>query len=205
MQRILIADDHPLFRSALVGAVHRVVPAAKINECASLTEAFDELSISDADLILLDLRLPDADGFDGLLKLRTRHPAIPVVVVSASEDAETIRHSLLLGASGFIPKSAELGLMATALQSVLSGEIWYPERQAPPDETSKGGANLTPMQMRILAAMQDGRLNKQIAYDLGVSEATVKGHITEIFRKMGVANRTQAVLASRQMGLRHES
>ncbi len=201
MERVLIAEDHPLFRSALAGAVARVAPDAEIVECSSLAEALTALEVEEAAMVLLDLKMSDSDGFAGLLELRARHPAIPVVVVSASEDPATARHALVLGASGFIPKSADLGLIGIALEAILEGETWSPGDAAGDAIGRASPANLTPAQVRILAAMQRGSLNKQIAHEMGVSEATIKGHITMIFRKMGVTNRTQAVLAARSLTL----
>jgi DNA-binding NarL/FixJ family response regulator len=200
VDRIVIADDHPLFREALARAVARAMPDAEIEQCASLAAAESALARESATLVLLDLKMTDSDGFAGLLALRRAYPATPLVVVSASEEPETIRRALALGAAGFIPKSADLEAMGLALAAILNGETWAPpcgdEVLSAPDH-----ARLTPAQVNILIGLQKGRLNKQIAFDMGVTEATVKAHMTAIFRKLGVQNRTQAVLAAQSIVL----
>ncbi|MGV9009926.1 response regulator [Brevundimonas sp.] len=202
MDRVVVADDHPLFRAAVASAVARALPGAQIDECDSLAGARQALA-SPTDLVLLDLKLSDCDGFAGLVALRSEFPATPVVVVSASEDVATVRRALAFGASGFIPKSASLAQMVDALVAVLAGDVAAP---ALPDEATIGElekriASLTPSQLRILTGLQRGRLNKQIAFDLGVTEATIKAHLTGVFRKLGVQNRTQAVIAARTLDL----
>ena len=161
---------------------------------------------SDWDLVLLDLNMPGAHGFSGLVLLRGQYPQIPVVMVSAQEEAAVMSRSREFGASGFIPKSSSLEQIQQAVQTVLDGDDWWPEQ---PDEdtamteeekaASAGLASLTPQQFRVLTMVCDGLLNKQIAYDLNVSEATVKAHVTAIFRKLNVRTRTQAALLLQQM------
>jgi len=208
MARVLLADDHPLFRAALMAAVRRAAPEAEALEAASLAAALAALDSPDADvsLVLLDLKMADCEGFAGLLALRSRHPATAVAVVSGSEDVETMRKALAFGAAGFIPKSAGLEEMSEALRAILAGDGWAPACAA--DLAFEGGddmpariASLTPAQLRILIGLQKGRLNKQIAFEMGVTEATVKAHMTAIFRKLGVLNRTQAVIAAQAMEL----
>src|SRR5450432_2362506 len=170
---LVIADDHPLFRDALRQAVASVVASAKIDEAGS----FEELTAlleqdSDVDLILLDLSMPGISGFSGLIYLRAQYPAIPVVIVSASDDAGTIRRSLDFGAAGFIPKRFGVERLRDRL------------------------VTLTPQQVRVLMMLSEGLLNKQIAYELGVSEATIKAHVSAILQKLGVESRTQAVIAA---------
>ncbi|WP_374469409.1 response regulator [Phenylobacterium sp.] len=204
MTGVLLADDHPLFRTALSTAVRRVRSDARILEASTLSGALDRLRETPAvDLVLLDLRMPDCDGFTGLLTLRAEFPAAPVVVVSASEDDETVRRALAFGASGFIPKSASLETMVEALETVLAGDAWAPAVPDPErdDAAAERIASLTPAQLRILVGLRRGRLNKQIAYEIGVTEATVKAHMTAIFRKLGVLNRTQAVIAAEALML----
>lgn len=203
MDRIVVADDHPLFRAALVSAVARAAPGAVVVETPSLAGAREALAAGPVDLLLLDLRLSDSDGFAGLAGVRADYPAVPVVVVSASEDGATVARTLAFGASGFIPKSASLAVMIEALSEIRAGEIW-----APVAVDAGGGdgmeariASLTPSQLKILIGLQQGRLNKQIAFDLGVTEATIKAHLTGVFRKLGVQNRTQAVIAARALSL----
>lgn len=206
MDRIIVADDHPLFRSALVSALKQAAPGREITEASSLAAVRDALSAgSPIELLLLDLKLTDSEGFGGLVEIRGDHPAVAVVVISASEDAGTIRRALDFGAAGFIPKSATLDQMAEAIGAVLEGDVWAPALPEPTGPTDDGVeariASLTPSQFRILVGLQQGRLNKQIAYDLGVTEATIKAHLTVVFRKLGVYNRTQAVIAAQALNL----
>jgi DNA-binding NarL/FixJ family response regulator len=195
--KILVADDHPLFRNALKSAVSRISPNCELIEACNVEEALRRLETApDLSLVLLDLKMPDCAGVEGLMAIRARFPLAPVAVVSAYEDRQQIRKALALGASGYIPKSVSMEVLAAALEAILDGEIWTPlgddiEVDAPLERLS----TLTPAQMRILMDLQRGRLNKQIAFDIGVTEATVKSHLTAIFRKLGVVNRTQAVLA----------
>ncbi len=209
MERIVVADDHPLFRTALVAALERAAPGRTIIETSSLSgarQALAERGVGPVELLLLDLKLTDSEGFAGLSGIRADFPAVPVVVVSASEDAGTIRRACAFGASGFIPKSAALEEMVEALGSVLAGDTWTPVGLVGDESQNDGGmeariASLTPSQLRILVGLKQGRLNKQIAYDLGVTEATIKAHLTGVFRKLGVFNRTQAVIAAKALEL----
>jgi DNA-binding NarL/FixJ family response regulator len=201
MDRIVVADDHPLFRAALRSAVDKAAPGAAIDECASLAEARAALAAGPVDLLLLDLKLSDSEGMAGLAAIRAEHPTVPVAVVSASEDASVIRHALGLGAAGFIPKSASLPQMVEAITAILAGDGWAPATPEgdTDDDLPARVASLTPSQLRILEGLKAGRLNKQIAFDLGVSEATIKAHLTSVFRKLGVHNRTQAVILAKQL------
>ena len=195
--RILVADDHPLFRDALKLAVSRASPDCEIVEACTIEQALQRLERTPAfSLVLLDLKMPDCGGFEGLVAVRARFPLAPVVIVSACEDRLQIKKALALGASGYIPKSASMGVLAGALETILRGEVWAPSDVDTETEPSlERLGTLTPAQLRILMDLQQGRLNKQIAFDIGVTEATVKSHLTAIFRKLGVLNRTQAVLA----------
>jgi DNA-binding NarL/FixJ family response regulator len=202
--RLVIADDHPLFRDALRQAVATVVATAKIDEAGS----FEELTAlleqdSDVDLVLLDLTMPGISGFSGLIYLRAQYPAIPVVVVSASDDVGTIRRSVDFGASGFIPKRFGVDTLRDAIPKVMDGDVWIPPdvdlSSVPDPEMSKLRdrlVTLTPQQVRVLMMLSQGLLNKQIAYELGVSEATIKAHVSAILQKLGVESRTQAVIAA---------
>ncbi|WP_312139021.1 response regulator transcription factor [Brevundimonas sp. BH3] len=204
MDRIVVADDHPLFREALVSAVRKARPDASVVECSSFAEADSALNSGAVDLMLLDLKLSDVEGMTGLNLVRANHPAVPVVVVSASEEPHTVRHALAVGASGFIPKSASLETMVEAISQILEGETWAPdvgEAEGEEADLQSRIASLTPSQLRILEGLKAGRLNKQIAYDLGVTEATIKAHLTSVFRKLGVQNRTQAVILAQQIDL----
>ncbi len=205
--KILIADDHPLFRDALKHALSDGFDALDIDETGSLDGVRDALDEYDRyDLILLDLKMPGVQGFSGLMYLRAQYPAVPVVVVSASEDAQVIRTSLDFGASGFIPKSSGADQMRTALSKVMAGEIWVPpdlDLSASTDSESSQLAaklsTLTPQQVRVLMMLSQGLLNKQIAYELGVSEATVKAHVSAILQKLDVDSRTQAVIVANKI------
>ena len=201
MDRIVIADDHPLFRAALSTAMARASPEAAIEETSSLAGARAALSTGPVDLLLLDLKLSDSEGFAGLAGIRADFPAVPVAIVSASDDEGTVRRALAFGAAGFIPKSATLETMAEALGAILGGDIWAPAltEVAPMESMESRIASLTPAQLKILIGLQQGRLNKQIAFDLGVTEATIKAHLTGVFRKLGVHNRTQAVIAAQAL------
>ncbi len=202
--RIFIADDHPLVRGALRQAVSGAVADAQIIECGDLESVSAELDKnSDADLILLDLTMPGVRGFSGLMYLRAQHPSIPVVIVSANEDRGVIRRCIDFGASGFIPKTVDIETMRSAIRSVLAGQTWTPsdvDLSAPADketaDTVRRLASLTPQQVRVLMMLSEGLLNKQIAYELSVSEATVKAHVSAILQKLGVESRTQAVIAA---------
>ncbi|MBO0366102.1 response regulator transcription factor ErdR [Pseudomonas shirazensis] len=205
---ILIADDHPLFRSALRQAVTLGLgPDVRLVEVASIAELETHLSDkSDWDLVLLDLNMPGAYGFSGLVLLRGQYPQIPVVMVSAQEEAAVVVKSREFGASGFIPKSSTLEQIQDAVQKVLDGEVWWPPQafekvdvSAEAKAASEGLASLTPQQFRVLTMVCEGLLNKQIAYELSVSEATIKAHVTAIFRKLGVRTRTQAALLLQQL------
>jgi len=206
---LLIADDHPLFREALRGAVSRVLPGATLREADSVEKLYALVeSEPDADLLLLDLNMPGAQGFSALVHLRAQHPELPVVVVSAREEPAVMRRALDHGAMGFIPKSADSATLGQALAQVLDGERWAPPAAlaapaAEPEEhdAAKRVAELTPQQFRVLQMLGVGLLNKQIAYDLGVSEATIKAHMTAILRKLGASNRTQAVLIAGKLAL----
>ncbi|BBT18247.1 response regulator transcription factor ErdR [Metapseudomonas otitidis] len=205
---ILIADDHPLFRSALHQALTLGLGQdVSLVEVASIAELEERLAQkSDWDLVLLDLNMPGAYGFSGLVLLRGQYPQIPVVMISAQEEASVVVRAREFGASGFIPKSSPLEVIQSAVRAVLDGDAWWPpqadEAVVVSDEAraaSAGLASLTPQQFRVLTMVCEGLLNKQIAFELNVSEATVKAHVTAIFRKLGVRTRTQAALLLQQM------
>ena len=201
MDRIVIADDHPLFRAALRSALDKAAPGSAVEECASLAEAKAAMQSAPVDLLLLDLKLSDSEGMAGLAAVRAEYPAVPVAVISASEDPPVVRRALGLGAAGFIPKSAALPQMVEAIAAILAGDSWAPDlpETEDGDDLAARVSSLTPSQLRILEGLKAGRLNKQIAFDLGVSEATIKAHLTSVFRKLGVHNRTQAVILAKQL------
>ncbi|KQU75258.1 LuxR family transcriptional regulator [Aminobacter sp. DSM 101952] len=206
--KFVIADDHPLFRGALKQAI------AGLGDVSSVLEAGDFESVKallaaneDIDIVLLDLSMPGASGLSGLISLRGIHATVPVVIVSAHDDPETIRRALELGASGFISKSASMDNIRSAIEAVLSGEITAPgdidlgvERDPEISDLIKRLQSLTPQQTRVLGMLAEGLLNKQIAYELGVSEATIKAHVSAILQKLGVDSRTQAVILLSKIG-----
>ena len=202
--RLIIADDHPLFRDALRGTVANVVASASIEEAGSFDELTRRLEQeSDVDLVLLDLAMPGVSGFSGLIYLRSQYPGVPVVIVSASDDAETIRRSMDFGASGFIPKRFGVETLREAITKVLAGDVWVPADvdlagSADPDAAKLRDrlVTLTPQQVRVLMMLSEGLLNKQIAYELKVSEATIKAHVSAILQKLNVESRTQAVIVA---------
>lgn len=205
---LIIADDHPLFRAALREVVGRQLSGARIIEVSSLDALQHAIADHpDSDLILLDLRMPGARGLSSLLHLRAEHPTVPVVVVSASEDACVVQRTLDFGASGFIPKSASIETIGESLRTVLEGGIsapHLPERHGRAEEQDRELARrlstLTPQQLKVLVMLAEGQSNKDIAGHLTITEATVKAHITGILRKLGIERRTQAaILAQRLM------
>jgi DNA-binding NarL/FixJ family response regulator len=201
--RIVIADDHPLFRGALREAVSGLPARLAISEAGSFAEMSALIGAEpDVDLVLLDLAMPGVKGFSGLMYLRAQHPGVPVVIVSATEDPDVIRRCFEFGASGFIGKTLGTEAMRAAVKTVLDGGTYVP-----PDIDLTSGdsesarlaarlASLTPQQVRVLMMLSEGLLNKQIAYELTVSEATVKAHVSAILTKLGVDSRTQAVIAA---------
>lgn len=200
-----IIDDHPLFREALLSTVHVSFPGAVVEEADSLTSACDMLARSDAiDLILLDLSMQGVTGFDGLIQIRGRFPRVPILVVSGLDDAQIVHEAMRCGAAGFVPKASGKALLTEAITEVLGGGVFLPKeyRRVQTARTTRASGSdmldrlktLTPAQMRVLSLVKRGKLNKQIAYELNVGESTVKAHISEIMRKLGVSSRTQAVI-----------
>ena len=200
--RILIADDHPLVLGALRQAVSGAIAGVEIHEAHDFDSLAATLEVHpDMDLVLLDLSMPGVRGFSGLLHLRAERPGVPVVVVSANEDRAVMRHCLEFGAAAYVPKSLDVETMRAAIRAVLDGGRWTPPdldaKPAGRDEASalvKRLSSLTPQQVRVLMMLSQGLLNKQIAYELTVSEATVKAHVSAILQKLGVESRTQAVI-----------
>ena len=204
--KLIIADDHPLFREALKQGVSGALGNPEIVSCGSFSELQRAIPHhDDCDLILLDLHMPGAVGFSTLHFLGLRCPDIPVAMVSANEEPDIIARAVEHGASGFIPKSADISVIVSAIQEILNGNVWLPrDVQAQIEEVQKRNAefadrlaSLTPSQFRVLMMLVDGRKNKEIADEVCVTEATIKAHLTEIFRKLDVSNRTQAALAAR--------
>ena len=209
MITLLIADDHPLYRDALRGALSLTLPDLILREAGDLTTTVDILEKEDIDLLLLDLHMPGSHDMFGLVHIRKLYPELPVAVVSGTEDAAIISKIVGVGALGFIPKTASSGDIANAVQSILDGDIWLPESVSEKieevdeafSELADKVASLTPSQYKVLCYMRDGLLNKQIGYNLDIAEATVKAHVTAIFKKLGINNRAQAVLIASQLEL----
>ncbi|EIL96940.1 DNA-binding response regulator [Rhodanobacter thiooxydans] len=210
MTDILIADDHPLFRDALQRAVLVALPQARVHNADSVHTLLGLIEqFPDAELLLLDLHMPGARGYSALAHIRGQYPGLPTIVVSGHEEAQVARRALAHGASAYIPKSSSGESIVTAIRVVLDGDIWLPPQlvggsaELKPDEADAAAriAALTPQQFRVLTMIAEGLLNKQIAWELGVSEATVKAHMTAIMRKLGVNNRTQVALAASQLAV----
>ncbi|MCV0395944.1 MAG: response regulator transcription factor [Rhizobiaceae bacterium] len=206
--KFLIADDHPLFRGALRQALANLDGDPEVIEAGDFETAKQQIADNaDLDLVLLDLAMPGGTGLSGLVTVRAAQPDVPVVVVSAHDDAPTIRRALELGASGFISKSARMEEIRGAIEKVLAGDIAAPESvelgvEADPEisELIKRIRTLTPQQARVLGMLAEGLLNKQIAYELNVSEATIKAHVSAVLQKLGVDSRTQAVIQLSRIG-----
>ncbi|PIB24611.1 DNA-binding response regulator [Amylibacter kogurei] len=205
----LIVDDHPLFCDALSLIVQMVSDIETPDTAASLQDALDKLDAGlTPDIVLLDLSLPDVNGLDGLMRIRARNEKLIIVVVSSMSDNQMIRSTIAAGANGFIPKHSPKEVFKQAFETLRSGKTYLPPEfvESPNAETDKDSpqividrlATLTRQQGRILRLMSDGKLNKQIAYELSIAEATVKAHITAILRKLNAQNRTQAVLLLQQ-------
>ncbi|MDV6327480.1 response regulator transcription factor [Idiomarina sp. PL1-037] len=208
MARAIIADDHPLFRAAMKQALSdslksEIIEASSFSQLEQLLLQFPQI-----ELVFLDLSMPGNRGLTGLTVLRSQFPDILVVIVSANEDTRVIRQAMALGASGYIPKSVPLPEWQTAVATVLAGDNWLPESMrainlSEPDAEISDFANkleqLTPQQFKVLQCIADGLLNKQIAYELGVQETTIKQHASAILRKLKCVNRTQAGILFRQM------
>ena len=202
---VLIADDHPLFRQALMLAVQRAVPDARIVEAGTLAAAARAVEAADGlRLILLDLKMPGAVGYSGIALLHAERPDVPILVVSSAEGAAAAEEVRAFGAIGFLRKDSDLGAIEDAIARAIQAQpptaALAPEEQ-PIAAIRETVAGLTPTQLKVLLAVLDGQLNKQIAHSLGMSEATVKAHMTAIMRKLDVRNRTQAALVARSLGL----
>ena len=206
---IVIADDHPLVRDALRQTIAQDMASAVFHEAASLAEAETGIrGLGSPDLVLLDLHMPGMRGFTGLAYLRSQFPETPVAMISASTDPRIMRQAIDFGASGFIPKSAPTDDIRSAVREILAGNSWLPaDTNDVPDTAAEDAqlaarlANLPPQQLRVLGMLSDGKLNKQIAYDLDISEATVKSHVSAILQKLDVNSRTQAVILAGRLNV----
>jgi DNA-binding NarL/FixJ family response regulator len=208
--KIILADDHPLFRQALTITLKAHFEGTTIIDAQNIPELEGHLtSKASADLLLLDLDIPGAQGFNSLIAIRRSHPDLGIVIISGFEDKETIHKAMNFGAAGFIPKSTPVPQMVIAIKEVLNGKLWTPDGEFNVNEHTNINhdkiASLTPKQHEILLMFADGLLNKQIAYKLGTSESTIKSHASIIFLKLGVVNRTQAVIALNELQLNQNS
>lgn len=216
MPSVLIADDHPLFRQALRQAATEAVPGLLTFQAESLEEALHQLDGNpDIDLVLLDLHMPGNHGLAGLAAIRSQFPAVGVMVVSANDDTAVIRRALDHGAMGYLPKRSDIALLGEAILTVINGQQWLPPglresvaRTASLEQDislASGLSRLTAQQFRVLTLVADGLLNKQIADRLGIQERTVKAHLTAIFERLDVRNRTQAGVVLRELAINDPS
>lgn len=203
--RVLVVDDHPLFREALAASLTRADPDVEVAHAASLGDALEALGAAGEapfSLVLLDLQLTDTDSLDGVARLHAAEPDLPLYVVSAADSPDVMRRAQELGARGYLPKTLAPDELVDALQRALALEVVFPAAldEAPEPETDDAArrvASLTPSQARVMEGLAAGLLNKQIAWEMNISEATVKAHMTAILRKLGANNRTQALLVYR--------
>jgi DNA-binding NarL/FixJ family response regulator len=209
--KVIIADDHPLFRTALKQAIVECIDDAGTLEADNFSELLAAIEQTPSlEIIFLDLHMPGNDGFTGLTQLQNHYPDLVVIMVSSDDNDETMQKAINFGAAAFIPKSADLTTIASAIDTVLDGDIWLPasiEKNADQQtviahqKLAKQLAQLTPQQYIVLTQIADGMLNKQIAYDLDIKETTVKKHVSAILMKLEVNNRTLAGLAYQQLML----
>lgn len=209
--RVIIADDHPMMRTALRQATEFTLPGVEIVETGDFGKTVAKLGehANAIDLVLVDLNMPGMSGLIGFVALRSQYPDVPMLVVSATEDPLTVHRAINFGASGFIPKSAHASEMSAAIRAVIEGKVWLPKhlQSRRPTEPKEIGhiarrlAKLTPHQLRVLVMLREGKANKQIAYDLGVSEQTIKMHVSAVLRKLGVTSRIQAVILASKLDI----
>lgn len=211
LEHVIIADDHPLFRLAMKNTLERLYPGISLQEAQDFHSLAELLQAKDhqCQLLMLDLEMPGCEGFSALVYVLAHFPQVPVMIVSAHSEPEIIRRSLDHGAAGFLPKSADLNDMSEAINTVAAGGLWKPavsESHSPisshEQSIADGLARLTQQQFRVAGMVYQGLLNKQIAAELNITEATVKAHMTEIFKKLGVNSRTQVVLALGQLAVK---
>ncbi|HEX7693625.1 MAG TPA: response regulator transcription factor [Sphingomonas sp.] len=202
MERVLIADDHPMVRDGLRTVIAVAFDQCELFEASSIDEASEIIEREgDFDIVLLDLNMPRTNGFSGLVTMRDRFPSVPVVIVSAAQERGLARSAVAAGAAGFIPKSLKRSAIVEALKSILAGDIYLPDVEEGDENEDAETADilaridsLTPQQKVVLKLVVEGKLNKQIAYELDVSMTTVKAHVSAILSKLRVFSRTQAVI-----------
>lgn len=207
---VVIADDHPLFRTALKQAINQCLDKVSVLEAENVADLFTTIDQNpQLELVFLDLHMPGNDGFTGLTQLQNHHPDILVIMVSSDDSPDIMRKAIQFGATAFIPKSADLDVIADAISAVLDGDTWLPDgvdlAEGESASNNKKLANqlaqLTPQQYVVLSMIADGQLNKQIAYELDIKETTVKKHVSAILLKLEVTNRTMAGLVFQQLKL----
>lgn len=212
--KIIVADDHPLFREAIKQVLPQVIADCEIIEAESYYELQEALEKNaEVDLVLMDLHMPGNKGFAGLSLVKSEYPAVAVVMVSASDSASIIRRSFAFGASGYIPKCSSFEIIKQAINAVMQGEIWLPEEvkseveltESDDEQLAKKMASLTPQQFKVLNMIADGLLNKQIGYELNIQESTVKHHVSSILRKLDVYNRTKAGIMFNQLDVEDDA
>ena len=203
----IVADDHPMVRDALALALRAAFPKAEVALAGTLDEASGAIAARpDVDLVILDLDMPGMQGLVGVSALRASYPSAPLVIVSATRNAAAMRQVVEMGAAGFIPKSAPMEEIIASVRAVMRGEIVLPPSagdalSSTDADLATRAARMTPQQHRVFALMAEGKPNKIIAYDMQIGEATVKAHVTEILRKMGVHSRTQAIVLAQRLAL----
>jgi DNA-binding NarL/FixJ family response regulator len=204
----VIADDHPMVRDALASALRSAFGSAGVTFAGTLSETQAALAAApETDLLILDLDMPGMQGLSGLAALRGAFPTIPIAIVSATTNPAAMRQSIEMGAAGFIPKLAPSERFLEVIRAILDGVIWLPpeatdQALAENDrDIAERAARLTPQQHRVLVLMAEGKPNKLIAYEMQITEPTVKAHVTEILRKFGATSRTQAVIAAQRLSL----
>lgn len=204
----VVADDHPMVRDALAAALKGGFTGARIAFAGTLAETQIAIDAApETDLLVLDLDMPGMLGLAGLAALRAAHPALPIAIVSASTNSAAMRQAVEMGAAGFIPKLAAADRFLDAVRAILGGAVWLPEEAGDDVLTTRDrdlaqrAAQLTPQQHRVLSLLAEGMANKLIAYEMQISEPTVKAHVTEILRKLGVTSRTQAVILAQRLAL----
>ncbi len=202
-KQIIVADDHPLFRSAISHLLQRLFRDIEIIEVDCFQHLQDSLEQQSTlpSLVILDLKLPDIQGLDGLLTLKKQYSELPVVIISAYDEEKVIQQTKHYGASGFISKSVEMDGIAQAISSILEGDLHFPQLDNSTQAQPSGIEQLTPTQVNVLKLLTEGKASKAMANEMGVTEATIKAHLTTIFKKLGVRNRTQAVIVANQMNL----
>ncbi|MFV8780946.1 response regulator transcription factor [Microbulbifer sp. SA54] len=194
--QLLIADDHPLYRDALVTTLSSHFPNSDLLQSEDLDSTLARLADTEVDLLLLDLNMPGSEGFSGLARIRNDYPAVPVVVVSGSDRHAVIQQAASLGASGFLSKTARPDEILQCIESVLAGEQWFSAEALEAESESALAeklGQLTPQQLKIFQMIAQGMLNKQIAFDLDITEPTVKSHVTAILRKLELRDRKQLI------------